>query len=330
MENEKVTTTELTDAQRNAMLDQMRAEMEQDKAAIQKELASAAPESVPDTQEVPLQVAETHFSDNPPKKEKTEDLGRFKDKEGIVRDEKIVQSNENLAKEAAKAEAEAALLKSMSPEQKREYLLTKNKELHAKFTRSRQELAKEVRSVEPSEPTAQPRSREELKKMFLEHVEKDPFEAIDQYIDFRLKSDPLRSEFLSQKERLQERDNLSTLERIVDSGNEWILNDAAQVERAKARAEEDGIDLSKVRNPYSVLARYSDSPQGIANGKAQPGPKTPILSATGAVPPPASDATASLETKANYLSAQMESAIRKGDFRKAKEYETKIGELLGR
>lgn len=261
--------------------------------------------------------ARTLETPTPDNGKKVDSMQQFRDKEGNVDLAKIEKTNENLAKG------------TKDKEERIQSLLQRQKELQREFTRKAQEaktLEKEVQRTDaPSHGDFRTMSPE-LKKRFLEDVEKDPADAILRLSRMVADSEvrALREELQSLKNERRERSQAESLDSLGQSGNEWVYTAEGEQWFQERFREEPA--LLQMADPYrSAVRMFRESlPKGAQNGTAQPGKPTPILGSAHAAPPPSSAPTETPVQKLEKLAAKMGEALKLGDIQEAKKIELEM------
>lgn len=235
---------------------------------------------------------------------------QFQNKDGKLDEEKIQKSNEHLRKGVEDRQAK---------------LIKLNKELREKFremgTKVNQEQSKaEAEAALGEIPKGQ--LTPEQKKKIAEELEKDPVEAILALnrIIAKQELEPHINDIQNIKQDRTESRELRELDELVNSGHDWIVSDG--LSRFEAAFKERPW-LRQSNTPYRDALKFIDVP-GQQPTQAQVGPRTPILGASRAVPPPSSVPSVSPEQHLAELSKALHSAIRNKDFKAAAELEAKM------
>lgn len=236
---------------------------------------------------------------------------QFKDKEGKLDEDKIQKSNEHLRKGIEDRQAK---------------ILKLNKELREKFRESGTTLNQEKAKAQAEEALGDiPRGQltPEQKAKIAEEIQKDPIEGMIalQRIIAKQEMEPHVGTLRSIVEDRSESSQLKELDRlIVEEGHDWILSEGPA--RFEAAFKERPW-LRQSATPYADALRFMDVP-GQQPTVAQVGPKTPILGAARAVPPPSPVPTVTPDQHLADLSNALHAAIRNKDFKTAGELEAKM------
>jgi len=236
---------------------------------------------------------------------------QFKDKDGKLDEEKLQKSNEHLRKGIEDREAK---------------LLKLNKELREKFRQSGAALNQEKSKAEAETSFAEllkgGKLTPEVKQKLAEEIEKDPIEgmiAINRLIA-RQETEPYRGAIQNIVEERAETNELKELDSLVRDGHDWIVSEGLG---RFEQAFRDRPWLRQSTTPYKDALRFIDVP-GQQPPVAQVGPKTPILGASRAVPPPSPVPPVSPDQQLNELSQALNAAIRNKDYKTAGELEAKM------
>lgn len=238
---------------------------------------------------------------------------QFKDKEGKLDEDKIQKSNEHLRKGIEDREAKLKLLQS-------------NKELREKFRKAGATLNQEKSKAEAETPFAEllknGKLTPEIKQKLAEEIEKDPIEgmiAINRLIA-RQETEPYRGAIQSIVEEKAETSELKELDGLVEDGHDWIIGEGLG---RFEQAFKDRPWLLQSKTPYRDALRFINVP-GQQPTVAQVGPKTPILGASRAVPPPSPVPTVTPDQQLEQMSQALKAAIRNKDFKAIGELEAKM------
>jgi hypothetical protein len=161
----------------------------------------------------------------------------------------------------------------------------------------------------------------EFKKQFMADLEKDPVEAIVKLNQLMIREEvsPIKSKFEATEAQQIEAQRLAGLERLVGEGHEWLKTpDGLQKMSAVLN---DNPELWKTRDPYrAALGFISDIPSKAGQrGPAQSTGLTPILGASGAVPPVVSTPALSKLEKLESLQKEITTLQSRGQMAEARE-----------
>lgn len=235
---------------------------------------------------------------------------QFQSKDGKLDEEKIQKSNEHLRRGVEERQAK---------------LIRLNKELREKFremgTKVNQEKAKADAEASLGDiPKGQ--LTPEQKKKIAEELEKDPVEAIlaINRIVAKQELEPHINDIQNIKQDRTESRELRELDELVESGHDWIVSEG--LGRFEAAFKERPW-LRQSNTPYRDALKFIDAPsqQPI---QAPIGPRTPILGASRAVPPPSAVPSVSPDQQLAELSTALRSAIKNKDFKSVAELEAKM------
>lgn len=280
------------------------------KAFESPQVQEPTPEPVP-TPEVTAQVPEIPTPPATPAEGTKVDVPQqFKDKDGSLDEEKIIKSNEHLQK---------GIL------ERQEKLIKLNKELREKFRQSGTQLSEEKAKAEAENVIEKinagkltPEEKEKIAKEF----EKDPVEALLAFnrVITKQEIEPHLKKLYSLEAESKESKEISELDALARDGNEWILTEGtARFEEVfKARPY-----LMQSPTPYRDALRFMEI-KGQQPTQAQVGPKTPILGASKAVPPPSPVPPVSPEQELADISRELRLAIKNKEYGKASELEKKM------
>lgn len=273
------------------------------------------PEPTPEpvaTPEVPAQVKEVATPPVTPTEGTKVDIPQqFKDKDGSLDEEKITKSNEHLQK---------GIL------ERQEKLIKLNKELREQFRQSGTKLSEEKAKAEAEtviEKINTGKLTPEEKKKIAEEFEKDPVEALLAFnrVITKQEIEPHLKKLYSLDAEARESKEIKELDDLArEDGNEWILTEgtARFSEVFKTRPY-----LLQSPTPYRDALRFMES-KGQQPTQAQVGPKTPILGASKAVPPPSPVPPVSPEQELADISRELRMAIKNKEYGKATELEKKM------
>lgn len=258
------------------------------------------PDAIATAQTQVQEVATPPQENAPAAPNKADKLQQFRDESGELDAAKIQKSNEHLQKGIADKEA----------------LLKLNKELQKKFTQVSQEVKKEQAKAKLEIPLDDNEDLDpETERRIAEDLEKKPVKTLVKLarqlarMEAQESVKPIREEWQMSKAEQMERRQVQELDDLIRQGHGWILSEGTQ---RFDQVFEQNPWLKQAPEPYKAAIRFMDDiPSGKAQAaaSAQGGPKTPILGANHAVPPPSSPTTVSADEEMSKLSAEYNLAL---------------------
>jgi len=299
---------------RNAALASLKADVSkiETEAKLATEPKGQEPTATADTTTQTTQETTPAKEQKAPEDGKKEPESKVTDKSGEMSEEQLQNGIEHLKKDMSRKEA----------------LLKEYKELQRKYTPVAQEVKRLEKEVKAPESSGQ--IPEDFRKKFSEDLEKDPVAALVKYVDFALEekiNSRVKPDIENLKDGVLDTRRATEIDELVNEGHDWILKeglgkfDAVFAERPW---------LLQSHTPYKDAAKFlpnNPTSKGTSHSPAQGG-KTPILSASGAVPPPVSQ-TSTVESDYAALESQFDRAMKIGNVKEAKKIQSKMGALLG-
>ncbi len=225
-------------------------------AASVQDKSTPAPEAVPQAPK--------------PKAENKDDVPQqFRTKDGDLDAAKVEQSKQHLEK---LVQDKKAILESYKAQQ------TELRKLNSEIAAAKTSF--DVPKASDQEPASTPnRFSDEFKKSFRARLESDPEGALADFAAAIVKA-----EIEPIKQDLRGNAVVSRIQELANNGNDWLLTKDG-VDKVNGLFQEHP-ELLHGKDPYGLAVRLlGGNSNGMASGQAQPGPKTPILSSGGAVPP---------------------------------------------
>lgn len=204
-----------------------------------------------------------------PAENKDEVPQQFRTKDGELDATKVEQSKQHLDKLVQDKRAALEAYKAQQRE-----LAKINQEL------SGVKSAAEAPGAPAPVPSAVPeRFSPEFKQAFRARLESDPEGAL---ADFAAAI--VRAEISADRQERREEKVVTRIQELANDGNDWLLTKDG-VDRVNGLFSEHP-EILQGKDPYGLAVKIlGGASNGMASGQAQPGPKTPILSGGGAVPP---------------------------------------------
>ncbi len=289
---------------RNAELAALRADVSQQEASARsaQDAEVQPPEQNADTK---TQALPETSQPEKPGEEKKPAQSQPKDKSGDVSEEQIQKDTEHLKADLAKKEARKA------------ELLAQYKDMQRQYTPVAQEQGE--RRIIPVE----------FRKKFTEDLDKDPVEALVNYVeiavDQRLNGFRQESGIDKFRESMEDQKRDRELDTLAKQGHTWIHEEG--LERFVGVFKERPYLLNS-NTPFADAIRFMEGLPSKGNGQSPAqGPRTPTLSSSGSLPPPTSPAD-TLESSYASLDNQYDRAIKRGDVREARKILGKMGALI--
>jgi len=193
-------------------------------------------------------------------------------------------------------------------------------------------------AVSPTPPASPPPVQrnypDDLKQKIAQDLESDLVGTILSLIEtgarHTVEEHPEIKESRKSREERAQRAFLSEVDSVAKDGNDWILTQEG-FDKIQ-QVFQDRPYLKQSPSPVRDALRFIDSVpgKGSASDTAQVGPRTPILGAGSAVPPPSLKQTVSAADELVDLNKKMDEALRSGDTQKWAEYSRRSDELLAR
>lgn len=211
---------------------------------------------------------------------------------------------------------------------------TASQSLYKTLQRKMDEVDKERQRLQATPAATQPLEEKdilspEFKQKFVADLEKDPVEALVRLSRAISRQEvmPIKSKFEATEAAQLEADRLSSLDRLAKEGHEWLKTGDGL--RKMETALSENPELWKTKDPYrAALGFIPDLPSKTGQrGPAQSTGLTPMLGASGAVPPSVSAPAVSKMAKLESLNEAVGLAQSRGQWDQAKKLLAEMDQL---